>query len=190
MEKTEKSMKWIIYVLLTVIIITLFWVFLSPHGTMQKNKNKPQAMIITSTAFEHSASIPSQFTCDGLNHNPPLSFYNIPSKAKSLVLLMDDPDAPRGTWRHWSVYNMTPDIQGIQEHSKPSSGIEGITDFGTAGYGGPCPPSGVHHYRFKLYALDLMLELPEKATFNEIENAMQNHIISKAELVGTYTRPR
>ncbi|MBI5044438.1 MAG: YbhB/YbcL family Raf kinase inhibitor-like protein [Candidatus Levybacteria bacterium] len=145
-------------------------------------------MTITSTAFESNTLMSSKYTCDGANINPPLSFHDIPKTAKSLLLLVDDPDAPHGTWRHWSVYNMPPTTNGIPEGSKPESGAEGITDFGTVGYGGPCPPSGSHRYFFKLYALDIMLDLPEKPTFNEIENAIQNHVVVKAELVGIYSR--
>lgn len=151
-------------------------------------------MKIISSAFQNNAKIPSKYTCDGQNVNPPLSFLDIPENAKSLVLIVDDPDAPGGTasnaagaWVHWTVFNISPKSTGITENSFPEDGIEGMTNFGKEGYGGPCPPSGTHHYFFKLYALDEKLNLSDtdKAA---IEKAMQGHIIEKAELIGLYCR--
>ncbi|MDZ4209610.1 MAG: YbhB/YbcL family Raf kinase inhibitor-like protein, partial [Candidatus Curtissbacteria bacterium] len=142
-------------------------------------------MKITSAAFENNAKIPSKYTCDGENINPPLSFSGVPANAKSLVLIMDDPDAPNGTWVHWMVFNINPKINEISENSLPKDGIEGVTSFGKKGYGGACPPSGTHRYFFKLYALDTILNLtnPNKAA---LEKEIQDHIIEKAELIGLY----
>lgn len=189
-------MKWIIFILLTSFFVILFTVLLFPRGTMKPIKRSTSVpkgkvtMTITSSAFAHNSPMPSKYTCDGENINPPLTFSEIPANAQSLVLLVDDPDAPGGTFHHWSIYNMDPKTTQIDENSKPVMGIEGMTSFGKAGYGGPCPPSGTHRYFFKLYALDTKLNLPEQATFNEIEDAMQNHILAQAELIGLYNRSR
>lgn len=144
-------------------------------------------MKIISFAFENNAKIPSKYTCDGENVNPPLSFTDIPASAKSLVLIVDDPDAPGGIWVHWVLFNIDPKIQEVLENSLSESGIEGVTSFGKAGYGGPCPPSGTHRYFFKLYALGTILNL-ENPNKEEVEKAMQGHILDKAELIGLYSR--
>lgn len=144
-------------------------------------------MKIASSAFENNTKIPSIYTCDGEDINPPLSFSDIPVNTKSLVLIADDPDAPGGTWVHWIIFNISPKTKGILEGSFPEDGIEGVTSFGAQGYGGPCPPSGTHRYFFKLYALDAVLNLtdPDKAL---LEKEMQGHILEKAELIGLYSR--
>lgn len=146
------------------------------------------AMNITSTAFANQQPIPGKYTCQGNNVNPPLQFGDVPDQAKSLVLIMDDPDAPMGTWVHWTIFNMEPRTLGIEENTKPTSGTEAMTSFGKPGYGGPCPPSGTHHYHFKLYALDTKLDLMPTADKKAIESAMQGHIIVQAELVGLFSK--
>ncbi|MBU3978526.1 YbhB/YbcL family Raf kinase inhibitor-like protein, partial [Patescibacteria group bacterium] len=103
-------------------------------------------MRITSSAFENREQIPGKYTCNGENINPPLKFSEVPGEAKSLVLIIDDPDAPGGTWIHWIVYNISPNLREVGENSIPDDGEEGTTTFGKPGYGGPCPPSGVHRY--------------------------------------------
>lgn len=145
-------------------------------------------MKITSSAFENSDSIPAKYTCDGNDINPPLIFSDIPENAQSLVLIMDDPDAPMGTWVHWIVWNIDPGARGIPENSVPKGSIEGKTSWGRSGYGGPCPPSGTHHYFFKLYALDTQLDLSSDADKPQLEQAMQGHILAQAELIGPYQR--
>ena len=144
-------------------------------------------MKITSSAFENNTKIPFKYTCDGNNVNPPLSFSDIPQNAKSLTLIVDDPDAPAETWVHWLVFNINPKVTNVEEGKIPSGSQEGITSFGKTGYGGACPPSGTHRYFFKLYALDTVLNLtnPDKAA---LEKEMQNHILAKAELIGLYKR--
>jgi Raf kinase inhibitor-like YbhB/YbcL family protein len=144
-------------------------------------------MKIISSAFENNSKIPAKYTCDGENVNPPLSFSDIPSNAKSLALIMDDPDAPSGTWVHWIVFNINPKITSVEEGTIPAESKEGITSFGKKGYGGACPPNGTHRYFFKLYALDAVLNLtnPDKTT---LEKEMQGHILDKAELIGLYSR--
>lgn len=144
-------------------------------------------MKITSPSFEHNQNMSSKYSCDGENVNPPLQFIDIPQNAKSLVLIVDDPDAPSKTWIHWVVFNIDPKTSGIEENSKPTTGIEGMTDFGRTGWGGPCPPSGVHRYFFKLYALDSTLNLSSAAGKKEVEDAMEDHIIESSELTGLYS---
>lgn len=144
-------------------------------------------MKIASAVFAHNSPIPFKYTCQGENINPPLEFIDIPEKTQSLVLIVDDPDAPSKTWLHWLVYNIDPNIKSVAENSKFESGEEGITDFGSKGYGGPCPPSGVHRYFFKLYALDTTLE-PMEPTLEKIKELMEGHVIDKAELIGLYQK--
>lgn len=145
-------------------------------------------LTITSSAFDHKGNIPTIYTCDGENINPPLTISSVPNNAKSLVLIVDDPDAPKKTWVHWVVWNIPPTTKEIPQNGVPGSA--GITDFGTTGYGGPCPPSGTHRYFFKLYALDTLINLPKEATKKEVEEAIQGHIIAKAELIGLYQRTK
>ena len=145
------------------------------------------SMKLTSPAFENNGKIPSEYTCDGSDTSPELNIADVPKSAKSLVLINDDPDAPVGTWDHWIVFNIPPNTARISRGEEPA-GIGGKNSWGRTGYGGHCPPSGVHRYFFKLYALDTMLNLKEGATKKDIEKAMQGHIIAKTELMGTYKR--
>lgn len=140
---------------------------------------------VSSPAFKDGEKIPLQYSCDGENINPPLDIENIPEQAKCLALIVDDPDAPRGTWVHWVVWNI-PVTHHITEDKV--HGIEGLNDFKQQNYGGPCPPSGTHRYFFKVYALDALLDLPETTTKQELEKAMSEHIIAFGELVGLYSR--
>lgn len=145
-------------------------------------------MKIQSSAFQNNGSIPAKYTCDGLDVNPPLEFLDVPSNAKSLALIMDDPDAPAGTWVHWTLWDMDSKISSIPENSVPAGVTQGVTSFGKPGYGGPCPPSGTHRYFFKLYALDKELYLPSSTDKNGLLDAMQGHILDQAELIGLYKR--
>ncbi len=147
-------------------------------------------MTITSTAFQHNEEIPNKYTCDGLNHNPPLTFSEVPKEAQSLVFIVEDPDAPGKVFTHWLVYNMPPATLQILENQIPRNSMQGETDFGNVGYGGPCPPLGIHRYFFKLYALNTMLDLPEGAKKTEVEQKMEGQIIASSELVGLYKRFR
>ncbi len=147
-------------------------------------------MKITSSAFENREQIPGKYTCNGENINPPLKFSEVPGEAKSLVLIIDDPDAPGGTWIHWIVYNISPNLREVGENSIPDDGEEGTTTFGKPGYGGPCPPSGVHRYFFKLYALDKTLSLEKNPDKETILRNMQGAIIAQAELIGLYTQQK
>ncbi|MFA6603283.1 MAG: YbhB/YbcL family Raf kinase inhibitor-like protein [Patescibacteria group bacterium] len=146
-------------------------------------------MKITSPQFEQDGAIPARYTCDGENINPPLRVSGVPEEARTLALIVDDPDAAAGAWTHWTVWNIpAADIVEIGEKSVPGGAVEGLTDFGRAGYGGPCPPSGEHRYFFQAYALDAELELTAAAGVKELEAAMRDHILDKAGLIGVYRR--
>lgn len=144
------------------------------------------SLSLKSLAFENNQKIPPKYTCDGENISPPLEITGVSEEAESLVLIVDDPDAPMGTWTHWTVWNISPETQAIAEGAVPEGAREGMTDFGRPGYGGPCPPSGTHRYFFKLYALDTKLNLPSTAIPKEIEQAMEDHILAQAELLSLY----
>ncbi|HTG51481.1 MAG TPA: YbhB/YbcL family Raf kinase inhibitor-like protein [Candidatus Tectomicrobia bacterium] len=147
------------------------------------------AMKITSSAFHEGSNIPSKFTCDGSDASPPLQITGVPSEAKSLVLIADDPDAPSGLFTHWLVWNIPPQTSSIAEGSAPK-GVHGANDFGKSGYGSPCPPSGTHRYSFKIFALDSALELRSGAKRSQVDAAMKGHVIAQGELVGRYARKK
>lgn len=147
-------------------------------------------MTVRSSAFENYQLIPSKYTCDGENVNPPIQIEFAPAEAKSLVLVMDDPDASIGVFEHWLVWNINPRTTQIGESSVPLEAVLGTTDFGKTGYGGPCPGSGVHRYFFKVFALDTVLDLPEGAKNSDLQKAMKGHILTEAELIGKYERQK
>jgi len=142
-------------------------------------------LIIKSSAFANNGSIPTKYTCDGEDVNPPLNIEGIPQETQSLALTVDDPDAPMGTWDHWVVWNISPSNE-IKENTIP--GVEGMNDFRKHSYGGPCPPSGTHRYFFKVYALDTKLNLSSNSRKKDLEKAMQGHILAKGETIGRYSR--
>lgn len=144
-----------------------------------------QVIRVSSKAFKEHESIPVRYTCDGANVNPPLDLDNIPETAKSLALIVDDPDAPVGLWVHWVCWNL-PVTHHLAE--KLAGGVNGVNDFRNRNYGGPCPPSGRHRYFFKVYALDCQLDLPDNTGKHELEEAMSEHIIGFGELIGWYER--
>ena len=144
-------------------------------------------MKISSPEFGNNSSIPSKFTCEGQDINPTLSIEGVPAQTKTLALIMDDPDAPMGTWVHWVVFNIPIDDR-IEEDSVP--GTPGMNTAKKLEYHGPCPPSGTHRYFFKIYALDCELDLQEGASKGALEKVMQGHILDKAELIGLYKRGR
>lgn len=147
-----------------------------------------QTLTLNSPAFQHQQAIPSQYTCEGQDINPPLEISGIPENTQTLALIVDDPDAPNGVWDHWLLWNISPETTRIAESQPPREAVSGTNSFGLREYGGPCPPSGTHHYHFRLYALDTDLNLPIGARKKELERAMQGHILAKAELVGTYRK--
>src|SRR3982750_3862946 len=138
-------------------------------------------MNITSSAFQQGENIPSKFTCDGGDTSPPLQIAEVPSGAKSLALVVDDPDAPSGLFTHWIVWNISPQTNVIAEGSAPK-GVQGKNDFGKPAYGGPCPPSGTHRYYFRIFALDRELDLPARTTRGQLDSAMKGHVIAQGEL--------
>ena len=144
-------------------------------------------MKIISPGFSNGGSISAKFSHQGGNSNPPLKIEGVPANAKSIALIVDDPDAPSGLFTHWLVWNIDPKTTSIAEHSAPKDAMEGRNDFGEAGYGGPQPPSGTHRYYFKIFALDQMLELASGAKRRELEKAMKGHIVAQAEVMGRYT---
>ena len=148
---------------------------------------------LTSTAFSHGQAIPSTYTCDGRDISPALAWTEPPSGTKSFALVSDDPDAPMGTWVHWVLYNLPASTRTLPEAyptsaQLPGGSRQGKTDFGRAGYGGPCPPSGTHRYFFKLYALDAMFSLPPSLTKNDLLKSIKGHVLAEAELMGKYGR--
>jgi len=146
-------------------------------------------MKITSSAFQQGGSIPSKFTCDSTDTSPPLQIEEIPPAAKSLALIVDDPDAPSGLFTHWIAWNIDPKTTSIGEGSAPK-GVPGTNDFGKSGYGGPCPPSGTHRYFFKIFALDRELDLPAGGKRSQLDAAMKGHVIAQGELMGRYSRQK
>lgn len=143
------------------------------------------ALIVSSTAFKHEGNIPSRYTCDGEGINPPLTIDHIPDHTKSLVLIAEDPDAPKGIFDHWIVWNIAPDIT-IDEDTNP--GISGNNSAGKTGYHPPCPPTGTHRYYFYIYALDRELDLPVGSGKETVKLAMQPHIVAGGSIMGHYSR--
>jgi Raf kinase inhibitor-like YbhB/YbcL family protein len=159
-------------------------------------ENAAMAMTLNSPAFQQNGHIPSRYTCEGEDVSPPLTWEGVPTGAKSLVLIVDDPDAPdpkapKMVWVHWVVYNIAPDTKSLPENAGkarlPQGVLLGLNDFKKTEYGGPCPPIGRHRYFHKLYALDISLDL-KGATKSQIERAMRGHVLANAELIGTYQK--
>jgi Raf kinase inhibitor-like YbhB/YbcL family protein len=166
----------------------LLFALIAASGVLITEGAAMATLTITSPAFKNGEFIPARFTCDGPDVNPALVIGNVPPEAKSLALIMDDPDAPGGMWVHWVVWNIDPKTREIPEKSAPAGAKQGVNDFRKASYGGPCPPPGTHRYFFKLYALDTMLDLVPKTTKTDLEQAMQGHILAQGELMGRYKR--
>ena len=186
--------KLLIILIAAVIIIILTSVTLFVYGPPASdnpndilNINLPNEMKIK-TVFENNARIPEKYTCNGEDISPQLDVSGIPKNAKTLAVIVDDPDAPAGTWLHWTIWNIevTGSNANISEGESP--GTEGKNDFGDIEYGGPCPPSGTHRYFFKVYALDIGLSLEKGASKQQLEKAMQGHILDKAEIIGIYSK--
>ena len=143
------------------------------------------SILVSTEAFTQQGFIPSRFTCEGDNINPPLEISNVPEQTKSLALFMEDPDATRGTFDHWIVWNIKPG-ETIEEGNIP--GVSGINSFGKKGYGGPCPPTGRHRYYIKVYALDTILDFPASSGKKELQAAMKDHVLGHGELMGHYEK--
>lgn len=178
---------------LPLMLFMLGFAFLAVDGRLDAEENMP--LTLSSTAFTHGGEIPSRYTCEGEDSSPPLSWEGVSEEAQSLVLIVDDPDAPdpkapKMTWVHWVLYNLPSETdalpEGVTSRDLPPGTKEGINNWDRTGYGGPCPPIGRHRYFFKLYALDTLLEIGKNPTKKEVEAAMQGHVIQQCELVGTY----
>lgn len=177
---------------INVIILVLLFLFVI--GCMSKEEYDMEKILVLAEGFKDGGMIPVDNTCDGKDKSPAISLKGIPEGTKSIVLIMDDPDAPGGTFTHWVLYNIPPDTEllsgGIpRKKTLSDESMQGMNDFGDSGYGGPCPPRGnPHRYYFKVYALDTMLNIPAGASKTEIENAMKNHILENGVLMGKYKR--
>lgn len=150
-----------------------------------------KTLLVTSTAFQQGQPIPAKYTCSGADVSPPLAIGNIPPNAKCLALICDDPDAPKGTWLHWTAWNMPPTMKTLREGVQNNDGAyrEGVTDNKSVGYGGPCPPPGKpHRYFFKVYALNATIDLPNGSKWRELEDAMNGKVLAWGELMGTFKR--
>jgi len=146
-------------------------------------------MEISSSVFENNAAIPQRYGCAGEGVNPPLAFGGVPKEAQTLALVVDDPDAPGGTFDHWVLWNLTPTTTELPENWAPEAAVSvGANGAGKDSWYPPCPPSGTHHYHFKLYALDAKLELAARSDKAALEKAMDGHLVAQAELVGTYSK--
>jgi Raf kinase inhibitor-like YbhB/YbcL family protein len=154
-------------------------IFLATFSTESK-------LLVTSTAFKENQSIPSKYTCDGENKNPPLNIDNIPAKTTTLALIMDDPDAAKGVFDHWILFNIPVKGTSFNVAEDTSPGVTGANGHKENNYMGPCPPMGVHHYHFKFFALDTRLTLTEGADKKSVEEAMKGHVLAEGELVGLY----
>jgi Raf kinase inhibitor-like YbhB/YbcL family protein len=150
-------------------------------------------IVMKSSAFPNGGSIPAKYTCDGEDISPPIEWGPLPPGTVTIALIVDDPDAPRGTWVHWVVYNIPSEDRWLPEDIpnqpiQPDCCLQGLNDFRRIGYGGPCPPGGVHRYFFKLYALNVKLDLAPGSTKAQLLEAMEGHIIGTGEYIGTYSR--
>jgi len=163
-------------------------------SAISAQQESPMPFTLASSAFREGARIPRQYTCDDDDLSPPLAWTEAPAGTQSLALIMDDPDAPMGTWVHWVLYNLPPSVrtltEGLPRDAKLQLGaLQGVNDFGRHGYGGPCPPPGpAHRYFFKLYALKTRLTLPPKTTKAQLERAMEGYILAQTQLIGRYQR--
>ncbi len=194
------------------VVIACSLVMTVPPGCQRKDPlpaEDPARQIIQlrSSAFADGGMVPKTFTCDGSDRSPPLEWSGVPAQAQSLVLICDDPDAPLGTWSHWVLFNLGPTAKALDDgvppeevivagaaetpgsaDHKPPKARQGTNDFGKIGYGGPCPPRGTHRYFFRLYALDIELDLGSSATRSQVLKAMDGHILAEGKLMGRYQR--
>ncbi len=165
----------------------LFFVLLALSVSYASSQGqKTEELKISSPVFD--GDIPRRYTCDGKNISPPFEIENVPPGVKSFALIVDDLDAPGGTFVHWILWNIDPATKEIKENSVPKGAVQGINNFKKHSYGGPCPPSRTHRYVFKLFALDERLNLGANSTAVELQNAMKGHVIAKAQLMGRYSR--
>ena len=167
-----------------------FYYINSPYSTGVKRTflGKVESMTITSNSFINGGKIPKKYTCDDANVNPPLTFHAIPPESKSIVLIVEDKDSNPKDFTHWSVFDLSPYINGLDENTLPEQSTEGVNSFGNIGYNGPCPPKRTHHYIFKLFALNTVLGINRGSSKQDLISKIQGHILDEAELIGTYKR--
>jgi Raf kinase inhibitor-like YbhB/YbcL family protein len=183
------------YYILFVLLVLIYGFAAKVEGPVLSTVkgDKKMTITITSSAFKEGGLIPAKYTCDGKNISPPLNWQQIPDGTKSFALICDDPDAPVGDWVHWVMWNIPAEANQLPENIPPVKELpdgtkQGTNDFRRSGYGGPCPPSGVHRYYFKIYALDVMLDLPASTTKRDLLTAMKDHILAEGKLMGKYGR--
>ena len=190
-------MKWLGALSLTAILVSLGISACAPGAgstAAPPAKAEGTALTLTSTAFATGEPIPAKYTCDGEDISPPLQCDNLSADTQSFALIMDDPDAPGGTWVHWVLFDLPSSIRGLPEAVPPDAdltggGRHGNNSWPRLGCGGPCPPSGTHRYSFRLYALDSSLDLEAGVRKEALLQAMEGHVLAEAELMGTYARP-
>jgi Raf kinase inhibitor-like YbhB/YbcL family protein len=173
------------------LLILVMYAFIEPPTAVSGGVK--MAIKITSTAFTEGSMIPKRYTCDAEDVSPDLAWTGVPKGTKSLALICDDPDAPMGTWVHWVLFDLPPDISALHAEIPPEKTLKngarhGKNDFGRFGYGGPCPPGGTHRYFFKLYALDTLINLDSGITKAQLLEAMEGHILDEGQLMGKYKR--
>jgi Raf kinase inhibitor-like YbhB/YbcL family protein len=164
---------------------------LATTGSLMAPPNAQKKMSLSSSAFKDGQPIPVDYTCDGKNISPPLAWSGAPADTQSLLLIVDDPDAPAGVWTHWILFNLSTDTSDLPEDlvKSPSTAKPGTNDFKKIGYGGPCPPAGkAHRYFFRIFALDTTLNLSPGATRKDVDAAMAKHVLAMGQLMGTYQR--
>ncbi len=185
------------YVLSGVLLLSSYWLVqaaeISEYHTSSQRVSTMASINVTSSVFDNNSTIPKKYSCDGDDVSPPLCWEGAPENTKSFVLICDDPDAPMGIWVHWVVFDISANKTSFPEDVDPKTlgATEGQNSWGSKkyGYGGPCPPSGIHRYYFKIFALDIeKLNLDKNATKQDVETAMKGHIVAQGELMGTYSR--
>jgi len=181
--------KIIIVLMCSVFLLSLFKISFSySQETIPEHKTLGVEMKIESAQFSNNQMIPAHYTCQGDDINPPLVIGPVSGGVKTLALIVDDPDAPGGTWVHWVVFNIPPPNATLTINEDSVPGKQGMNSWGKSKYGGPCPPSGTHRYFFKVYTLDSQLNLKEGSTKQQLEEAMKGHVIDQAELIGLYKK--
>lgn len=175
------------YFFMEVVLVTAIF---SVSVGLSQESGKGITLKVASPAFENNKNIPSKYGCDGSNVNPPIRIENVPPGTKSMALLFDDKDAPRGTYVHWVLWNLDSSVKEIKESSVPEGAVQGMNDFKKNSYGGPCPPTRPHKYALIVYALDARLDLDRKSGKADLEKAMEGHIIARGQLMGVYKREK
>lgn len=166
----------------SLILFLLIWMF--NYKSFADNK-----FTLESSAFKLNSMIPAEFTCSGIDQSPPLTWHHVPAKTQSFVLVMEDPDAPNGTWTHWLIFNIPPNVTELGAGAPtPEGAANGANSWGGKGYRGPCPPLGAHQYVLKLYAIDKILDLGEGATRDTVLQMITGHVLDTAELIGLYQK--